>query len=263
MEATRNEAKINIADIGIRLQWEGAVIDNRDPSLYDNFAFTDDKSADTTLRIYNGRFPEYRPERIIFDAAKNHWKLYESGHRYIIEIFSATPPHTKESVILIEKDFTVGELWINWSYDANPLEEEEAGLGKEEQNTRNGRYRTKQPGPPLFRLMRPLGEILVINHLSRGNGVLVHAFGVDDRGKGIAFLGPSGAGKSTLAGLYRRRADDTVILNDERLVIKKENNIFWLYSTPWPGMDATAINHKVELKKIFFIEHGRHNKVIA
>ncbi|MCK4859876.1 MAG: hypothetical protein KAS87_04900 [Candidatus Omnitrophica bacterium] len=249
------EIKLKIANIGIRLQWEQITIEDLEHIFYKDFVFKDEQSTEVDLRIHRGGFPEYPQEEMIFDAMENRWRLYNYNGKYVMEIFSATPPHPKETVALIEKDFSRGQVW------AKPkdrgVRREELGFRKKELGVR------REPSNlSLINLMRPLAEILVINHLSKDKGLLTHALGVDDEGEGMVFFGASGAGKSTLANLYKQYSKNTVILNDERLIIKKEKHKFYLYGTPWPGGGFTASNHKVELKKVFFIKHGRQNRVI-
>jgi hypothetical protein len=112
-------------------------------------------------------------------------------------------------------------------------------------------------------MMRPFGELLVLQHLLlEHRGILVHALGVADRGEGVLFVGRSGAGKSTLATLYKPYPDVTII-GDERVIVTTEQGQFWLSGTPWPGDGFRVSGHRVPLRRIFFLEHGSDNAVIA
>ena len=102
----------------------------------------------------------------------------------------------------------------------------------------------------------------MINLLSQGHGVLLHALGVNDRGAGLLFVGASGAGKTTLGDLYQRYSDVTV-LGDERVVVTWAGGQFWLSGTPWPGGGFTVSAETVPLRKVFFLEHGPCNALIA
>jgi hypothetical protein len=113
----------------------------------------------------------------------------------------------------------------------------------------------------LNRLMRPFGELLVVNLLSQGRGLLVHGMGVVDHGEGWLFVGRSGAGKSTLAQLYRS-CENATILGDERLVVTKSGGQFWISGTPWPGEAMSVAPDTVPLRKIFFLEHGTRNELV-
>ncbi len=107
-------------------------------------------------------------------------------------------------------------------------------------------------------LVYPLTEILMVCLLAQGRGVMVHACGVDDGGKGYLFSGQSGAGKSTLAGLWSQHAR---ILNDERIVLRLRDGYIWMYGTPWHSTFDTVTPEGVPLERAFFIRHAAENSV--
>jgi hypothetical protein len=98
----------------------------------------------------------------------------------------------------------------------------------------------------------------MVNLLSRGRGVLLHAMGVSDRGRGLLFAGTSGAGKSTMAGLWRNREGATP-LSDDRVIVRRNNGGFWIYGTPWQSDARVAYPHSAPLKQIFIIHHHSPN----
>ncbi|MBN1260708.1 MAG: hypothetical protein JXB35_08510, partial [Anaerolineae bacterium] len=85
----------------------------------------------------------------------------------------------------------------------------------------------------------PLDEILVVNLLAKGRGVLLHSCAVDDDGHGTLFLGESGAGKSTTARLWSEAG--VRVLNDDRVIVRQSGGRFWAYGTPWHG-DALTVS---------------------
>jgi GTPase SAR1 family protein len=93
----------------------------------------------------------------------------------------------------------------------------------------------------------------------------VHALGVHDRGEGLLFIGCSGAGKTTLANLYKsnRCHREVTILSDERVIVTKEDDQFYLSGTPWAGGAFTVSAETVPLRKVFFLERGRQNELIS
>jgi len=104
--------------------------------------------------------------------------------------------------------------------------------------------------------------ILWINFLkilSRNNGFLLHSSAVSVDGNAFIFLGDSGAGKSTTANLLKKFYPT---LADDNCVIKKENNKFHLYSTPfpekisWVRRDATSY----DIGKVFFLKKADYFK---
>ena len=197
------ELRLRIGDIGVGLRWEDVTIEDLDHAFYRDFVIAGDEPVDVDLRVHGSPLPEYILDSVLFDAVENNWRLYDYDDKYVIEIFSPTPPHPRDYLILMERDFCRGEVWA--------------------ENLRFGL------------LMRPLSEILVVNHLCKNKGIIAHALAIDDQGKGLMFFGRTGRGKTTLANLYKDHCKDTTVLSDERVIIRKRDKRFWLYGTPWPG----------------------------
>ena len=118
--------------------------------------------------------------------------------------------------------------------------------------------RNRRPSP----LEYPLGEVLIINLLAQGRGMLLHACAVSDDGRGIIFVGTSGAGKSTLATLWEGQ-ERVTLLSDDRVIIRKQNGRFWAYGTPWHGDARAASPEAVPLERVFLIQqHANENRAI-
>ncbi len=95
--------------------------------------------------------------------------------------------------------------------------------------------------------------------LIKNNGFLLHGSAVAKNSMAYIFTGHSGAGKSTimklLSSCYKSLGDDSVI-------IKKENNKFYLYQTPlfeknWLDKDYK----KYEIKGIYFLKKAKQFKI--
>lgn len=108
-------------------------------------------------------------------------------------------------------------------------------------------------------------QILLISYFAKeGKGVFSHAIGMKDcDGSGLIFAGKSGAGKTTMARLWHKYSR-AVVLNDDRMIIRKIGNEFYVFGSPWHGefndyrvsnMDGASAN------KIFFIYHNSTNKL--
>lgn len=110
----------------------------------------------------------------------------------------------------------------------------------------------------------PLDQLLIMYILARHQGAVIHAAGIEMKGKGFIFAGPSGAGKSTLARLFNasigQNSPGTSVLSDERMVARKVNGTFNAYGTPWHGEAAAARNKCTPLSGIFFLNHGKENR---
>jgi hypothetical protein len=109
-------------------------------------------------------------------------------------------------------------------------------------------------------ISNPVGQILLMYFLSNNKGALIHAAGAEFEGRGYIFPGKSGAGKSTLT---RQLAciDGFSVLSDDRIVVRKTENTFKAFGTPWPGEAGTVVNRSVNLSGIFFISHASSNKI--
>ena len=106
----------------------------------------------------------------------------------------------------------------------------------------------------------PLDQILLMYFLAQREGALFHAAGIDINGKGYIFPGKSGAGKTTLSRQFVAK-NHQGLLSDDRIVIRKNDARFMAYGTPWPGEGKIAVNKSVPLNGIFFIIHGRSNRI--
>lgn len=85
-----------------------------------------------------------------------------------------------------------------------------------------------------YPLAYPLDEVIFLHRLAREGGLLVHACAVVRDGEARLFTGPSGAGKTTIARLMLQEPD-TVVLSDDRIVLRRDGAGFRAFGTPWHG----------------------------
>jgi len=106
-------------------------------------------------------------------------------------------------------------------------------------------------------------QIILIHYLSKRGGIFVHSVGMKDRaGKGLLFAGKSGQGKSTLARIWHKHSRDQV-LNDDRIIVRKINNRFFMYGSPWHGGFYDYLisrADKARIERLFFLFHSRKNQ---
>lgn len=107
----------------------------------------------------------------------------------------------------------------------------------------------------------PMDQILLMYLLAQREGVLIHAAGIDIRGKGYIFPGRSGAGKSIFSRQFVKAKKCADLLSDDRIIVKKIDGAFKTFGTPWPGQGGIAINKHVALSGIFFISHAGYNRI--
>lgn len=105
----------------------------------------------------------------------------------------------------------------------------------------------------------PIDELIIASLLSNMNGMTFHASAVIKNRSAFLFAGSSGMGKSTISKLFDKR--NITVLSDDRVIVRRENNLVKAYGTPWHG-DAMLYSAKnAPLKKIFFLKHGKKNEI--
>jgi len=106
------------------------------------------------------------------------------------------------------------------------------------------------------------GELIFRTRMLFTDGVVVHAAGIDDNGRGIIFVGHSGVGKSTQLKLWDNE-DGVIQMNDDRIALRISSQGVMAYGTPWYGTGQVANNHKAPLKSIFLLEQSPVNEICA
>jgi len=102
----------------------------------------------------------------------------------------------------------------------------------------------------------PLDEVLISHLLGLGNGVELHAAGlIDADGRGHLFVGHSGAGKSTMTRLWEGEPG-VVILSDDRIILRRKEDRFLMYGTPWHGDARHASPASAPVSAIYLLAHG-------
>lgn len=182
------------------------------------------------LRGYDREILRTGSKKIVFDS-NGIWDLYRNERDYIFNCYSDDFGPEPYKTAVINSDFSSGHIYIDKAYS--------------------------QSGPS-YPFGYPLDEILIIHLLSLGRGMIVHGCGVKIADSGILFVGASGRGKSTIARLLESGMSG-VILNDDRIIIRKIGSRFWMYGTPWHGDVQQCLQEAVPLKKIYFIEHAEDN----
>jgi hypothetical protein len=121
-------------------------------------------------------------------------------------------------------------------------------------------YFTDESGPFVDPFHGPTTELLMVNYLGQGRGVIIHSCGIAGNEKGILFVGESGAGKSTLARIWDQE-NGVDVLSDDRIIVRKNGHQFWMYGTPWHGEARFVSPRQVRLERIFFLRKGEKNSI--
>ena len=94
------------------------------------------------------------------------------------------------------------------------------------------------------------------------NGMMIHASAVVKDGYAYLFTAPCGTGKSTHTSMWFKAFGDSVImLNDDKPAIRKIDDRWYAYGTPWSGKTAQNTNIRVPLGGICILTRGGTNEI--
>lgn len=110
-------------------------------------------------------------------------------------------------------------------------------------------------------------EYLALNRkiadaLSSRGVMLFHASAVASDGEGFLFAAPSGTGKSTHASLWRKLLGDRVVMiNDDKPLIKRDGDGFFVCGSPWNGKHRLGANVSAPISGICILSRGENNEI--
>ena len=104
-------------------------------------------------------------------------------------------------------------------------------------------------------LYRKIADLLVDD-----NVIVFHSSAVSVNGNGFLIAARSGVGKSTHAKLLSEYiGDDFKYINDDKPLLKVEDNNATIYSSPWNGKERRGNNISAPLRAIIFLNRGETN----
>jgi len=242
----KTEAKLKIADIIIKMQSDFALQQfteqekkQQASERFDNFSYKGRTNPDIVIDIkIVEKLPDYSGDNIFitkhFQDNSENWRLFKRGasivYKAIIE--------SKKQVMVVNDDFDRVTAYL--------LPKQDKGLV----------WATSD-------IIYDFLQVLLINYFSKTKkGIFTHSVGIKDvNGNGLLFNGKSGAGKSTTARLWHNNTK-AMVLNDDRIIVSKVKNKFFIHGSPWHGEFSDYLNSRIEsapLKNIFFIRHSKKN----
>ncbi len=105
-------------------------------------------------------------------------------------------------------------------------------------------------------LKYPMGPIMMHYLAQKCGAIMMHASCVFDGKTGRVFSGFSGNGKSTISKIWADAGHQ--IINDDRVIIRKINDEYFVYNTPMFYQDKPK---KAPLHAIYLISHSPVNKI--
>ena len=183
------------------------------------------------LHVHCGWFPELPPAAVAFETVVA-WQMLQADEKWVINLNPKA--HNPKLLGVFSTDFRAGDIYTA---------QVEAAAD---------RY--------FFPLASPLGELYMMNLLGTGLGMLFHASGVIYQEKGYLFTGHGGAGKTTMARLWDGLPGVKVV-NDDKVILRKEAGGFRLYGTPWHGEGGMALPDSAPVNRIFVLKQANRNSV--
>jgi hypothetical protein len=233
--------KLQIADIVIQIEsrFKGELFTEEDSWRYENFIHRGNKEPHIVLKVkVVDRLPELNGAKKLFttihpESKDVNWGLYRKDSRYILKTFV----EEKKQYIVLNSRSDRGVVYVQ-------------------------RHKNKDAEWKLLEIIYDALQIILINYLTQKDGIIVHAVGVKDvDGTGRIFIGESDSGKSTLARLWNNYSR-AVVLNDDRIIIRKIKESFFIYGSPWHGDFSDYLISKIDSAEpvnLLFIRHSKNN----
>lgn len=197
---------------------------------FTHFTVDSTQEADITIECRNNdSLPPFENAEKVFTSANDELKFYEiyrRGDDLIFRVFDQQNQTCIQQTALLDGGL---KRWIIWSEETDGVLE-----------------------PLVF----PMAPILLHYAVLTADAVMMHASGVFDGEKGRLFSGFSGAGKSTISGIWKQQGN--LLINDDRLIIRKEKGEYFMYNTPMFYPDD---NKKSPLHAVFLIRHAPENVI--
>ena len=117
----------------------------------------------------------------------------------------------------------------------------------------------RQETSPLS-MPHPLDQLIWIPPVAEAGGVFLHACGAVLDGRALVFAGHSGDGKTTLARILE--GEGLSILSDERIALRRDEEGYRAYGTPWPGAGEKVSSAAHPLGALFVLRKAVEHRIV-
>ena len=102
------------------------------------------------------------------------------------------------------------------------------------------------------------------NRLLKYDAMLLHSSAVVMDGYAYLFSAPCGTGKSTHTSMWRQAFGEerTLMLNDDKPVLRLEDGRWYAYGTPWSGKTSLNLNMRVPVGGVCMLARGQTNEIV-
>ena len=90
----------------------------------------------------------------------------------------------------------------------------------------------------------------------------LHASAINVNNKAILFSAASGTGKTTHVNNWKTIGIDFKIINDDKPLLYKKDDLYYVAGTPWSGKERLNSNEDIPLYAIIFLKRGIENKIV-
>ena len=253
---------LKIADIIIKMQSKSFLqpFDFKDKMdfRFRNFLYQGKKEPEITVDVnIVKKLPQFSDAKTLFvtyhfqDGSEN-WRLLRQGNSYVYK----SPLEDKKQVMLVNRGFNKVKAYLLPKKKDKVSNEKERELVKKY----NGFFWN------VTDIIYDFLQVLLINYLAviKKDGIFTHSMGIKDTDQqGLLFTGKSESGKTTLAKLYHKHSKD-LVLNDDRIIIRRMKNNFYIYGSPWHGEFSDYLDSRVDrakLKSILFLQKAKGNSI--
>lgn len=105
-----------------------------------------------------------------------------------------------------------------------------------------------------------LSQYAISYIMSKNNALILHGSSFIYKGMGIILSAKSGTGKSTHSRLWQKY-ENVVVINDDKNILKIEEDEIICYGSPWSGKHMIDNNTKAPLKAIVFLYQNKDNVI--
>lgn len=225
----QHSIRIKIADFIIQINSESSI--EMEEGYIPFVIEHKEEPVDVIIHCFSGiPSTDFQTEELVFEARNDQQKFYSifrSGTDLGFIIYDQQNRDEIQQVAYLDESFS------SWKVYSEPLSE-----------------------ACLWPLKYPFGPIVMHYLTVKSNSVMIHASCVFDGFKGRIFTGFSGNGKSTISKLW---ADaENLIINDDRIIIRKVDADYVAYNTPMYYFDKPK---SAVLNAIYLISHSPQNKM--
>jgi hypothetical protein len=235
-----NQYQLKIADIIISVSAINTKLDLIIPKTLYSFVINNNEKATILVNVYN-HIPEiFNNHNIIFLADRQNnlenatlspynWCICSTETTKFIKIYKEQNINKPEIIASFDKNAKNWSIYFEKSY----------------QNDNNN-----QIDPFSY----PLGPLLFYYITTFNEGLMIHSSGVDDNNNGYIFCGLSGIGKTTISKIWFN--EKALIINDDRLIIRKTLEKYYIFNTPMNYSDDSKMS---TLNNIFLLKQSHKN----